>query len=271
MLRFSANLGFLWLDLPLVERIHRAGAAGFDAVEFHWLGVEAIEDLRKALQETGLPVAGVNTAPGDRAAGEVGLAALPGRGAEARASIDAAIGHAAALGAGYVHVTAGIPEPDRRDAARQAYLESLAHASEKAEAAGITVVIEPICQREVPGYFLRDTGEATEIIRELGRGNVKMLFDCYHVQVSEGDLARRFENLLPLIGHVQIAAVPTRREPDEGEIAYDRLLKAIEALGYDGFIGCEYRPRGTVEEGLGWLRRLREAIAADEREADVRS
>ena len=109
-----------------------------------------------------------------------------------------------------------------------------------------------------PGYFLRTTDAAAEIIAELGRGNIKLMFDCYHVQISEGDLTRRFERLLPLIGHVQIAGVPSRAEPDEGEVAYERLLPALEAAGYSGFIGAEYRPRGTVEEGLGWLRRFRE-------------
>ncbi len=256
MPRISANLGFLWLDLPLVERIRRAKAAGFEAVEFHYPYDTPVDDVRAVLAETGLPVVGLNTRPGDIAAGDLGLAALPGREAEARAAIDEAVAYAAALSARYVHVMAGKPPAGEHQSAERAYLSALEHAADKAGPAGLTIVVEPLNVYDAPGYFLRTTAQASELIGRLGRPNVKILFDCYHVQISEGDLTRRLETLLPIVGHVQIAAVPSRREPDEGEIAYDRLLSAIDAMGYDGFVGAEYRPRATVEEGLGWLRSL---------------
>ena len=259
MLRFSANLGFLWKDLSLLEAVRRARAAGFDAVEFHRPYDVPAETLRAVLVETGLPAVGLNTRAGNAAAGEFGLAALPGRGADARAAIDEALGYAGAIGAAYVHVTAGRPDAGEWPQARNAFLDSLDYASGLAAASGRIIVIEPLNARDMPGYFLRTSGEAAEIVRELGHGNVKILFDCYHAQISEGDLARRIENLVPAIGHIQIASVPSRREPDEGEIAYDRLLKTVDAMGYAGFIGAEYSPRDGVEEGLGWLRAMRSA------------
>jgi len=259
MLRFSANLGFLWRELPLVERISRAKAAGFDAVEFHYPYDVPVEAVRAALLDAGLPATGLNTRPGNEAAGELGLSALPGREAEARAAIDEAIDYAKAIGAGSVHVLAGRLGKNEPHAS-QAYRDALDYAGRRAEAAGIVVLIEPINQRNAPGYFLRTSDQAAAIIAELGRKNLRILFDCYHAQISEGDLTRRIENLLPLIGHIQIAAVPSRAEPDEGEVAYDRMLRAIDAMGYEGFVGAEYRPRGTVEEGLGWLKRFREPV-----------
>ena len=254
MLRFSANLGFLWRELPLLERLERSKAAGFDAVEFHYPYDVPAATVAAALARLNLPVVGLNTRPGDLDQGELGLCALPGREGEARAVIDEAVAYAKAVGAGYVHVMAGKAEGGR---ARDSFLAALDHAATAAEADGLTIVIEPLNARDVPGYFLRTTAEAAAIIAELGRPNVKILFDCYHVQISEGDLTRRFEKLLPSIGHVQIAAVPSRAEPDEGEIAYDRLLPAFGALGWSGFVGAEYRARGTVEEGLGWLSKFR--------------
>jgi hydroxypyruvate isomerase len=256
MLRFSANLGFLWIDLPLTDRIRRAKAAGFDAVEFHFPYDVPAAEVRAALEETGLPAVGLNTRLGSRQ-GDAGLAALPGREAEACAAIDEALAYAEAIGAGYIHVVAGRVGDDEREAARRTFLATVAYAADKAKPAGITIVIEPLNRFDAPGRFLRTSEEAAELIGALGRDNAKILFDCYHAQISEGDLTRRIEKLLPLIHHIQIAAVPSRREPDEGEVAYDRLLPAIDAMGYRGFIGAEYRPRGTVEEGLGWMQASR--------------
>lgn len=262
MIRLSANLGFLWIDLPLVERIRRAKAAGFDAVEFHYPYDVPVDEVKAALSEAGLPVVGLNTRPGDMAAGDLGLAALPGREAEAHAAIDEAVAYADAIGASYVHVMAGNPPADRLDEAAHIYRKALAHASDKAGQAGLTIVIEPLNRHDAPHYFLRTTEQAAGIIGALGRSNVKVMFDCYHAQISEGDLTRRIEALLPLIGHIQIAGVPARGEPDQGEVAYDRLLRAVDAMGYRGFVGAEYHPQGTVEDGLGWLPRMREALSS---------
>jgi len=255
MLRFSANLGFLWRDLPLLDAIRAAKRAGFDAVEFHYPYDVPAGDVAALMADVQLPAVGLNTRPGNPAAGDLGLCAVPGREDEARAAMDEAVAYAAAIGAGYVHVMAG--KAERTPEARSTFLRALDYAAAGAAEIGGIVVIEPLNARDAPGYFLRTTEEAAELIAALGRDNVKILFDCYHVQISEGDLTRRFERLKPLIGHVQIAAVPSRAEPDEGEIAYDRLLPALQALGWSGFVGAEYRPRSSMDAGLGWLERMR--------------
>jgi hydroxypyruvate isomerase len=261
MLRFSANLGFLWKGLPLTEGVRRAKKVGFDAVEFHAPYEVPVDEMKAVLEETGLPVAGINTRPGDASAGEVGMAAIPGREAEARAAIDEALAYASTIGATYVQVTGGKVDDDHRTRARKTYMKALEHASRGAEALNINIVIEPCNRRDVPGNFLNRTDQAAAIITELGRPNVKILLDCYHLQVSEGDLTRRIETLMPMIGHIQIAAVPTRAEPDEGEVDYRHLLKLIEKLGYRGFVAGEYRARAEVETGLGWLRAFRADLA----------
>ena len=257
MLRFSANLGFLWTDLPLPARVRAARAAGFEAVEFHFPYDVPVAELRAALNEgPALPVVSLNTRRGDPAAGEFGLCALPGRETDGLAAIDEAIAYGQAIGAASVHVMAGIVRPEQSAEAARTFAAALAHAGRQAEGAAMDVVIEPINQRDAPGYFLRDTAHVARIIEQVGRPNVKMLFDCYHTQITEGDLTRRLERFMPIIGHIQIAAVPSRAEPDEGEIAYDRLLRTIEDLGYRGFIGAEYRPRASMEDGLGWLKSI---------------
>jgi hydroxypyruvate isomerase len=260
--KLSANLGFLWKGLPLVDAVRRAKKAGFDAVEFHMPYEVPADAMKAVLAEVALPVAGINTSHGNVAAGEAGIAAIPGREAEALAAIDQALAYAEAIGAHYIQVTAGKVKDEERSAARKTYLRALEHAARGAEARGITIVIEPLNHFDVPGAFLNTTDQAASIIAELGRANVKILFDCYHAQISEGNLSRRLEKLMPIVGHIQIAAVPSRAEPVEGEIAYDRLLKAIDAMGYSGFVGAEYRARGEVEAGLGWMATFREVCAA---------
>lgn len=261
MLRFSANLGFLWKGLPLTEGVRRAKKGGFDAVEFHAPYEVPAEEMKAVLAQTGLPVAGINTRPGDVSAGEAGMAAIPGREAEALAAIDEALAYAHAIGATYIQVTGGKVEDERRTRARKTYMKALDHAARGAEPLGIIIVIEPCNRYDVPGNFLNRTDQAAGIITELGRSNVKILLDCYHLQISEGDLTRRIEKLMPMIGHIQIAAIPTRAEPDEGEVDYEYLLRLIEKLGYRGFVAGEYRAREEVEAGLGWLKTMRAALA----------
>jgi len=257
MLKFSANIGFLWTDRSNVERIHAAKAAGFDAVECHFPYDEPTKDVKAALDETGLPMLCLNTWPGDRDAGDFGLAAMPGREGDARDAIDQAIAYAEAIGATSVHVMAGKPGEGMAKQAHQTYLDNLSYACSIASPHGITILIEPINGSDAPGYFLQYAGFAKEIVNQVGSPNLKIMFDCYHTQLMQGSLTRWIEYLLPLIGHIQIAGVPSRAEPDEGEVAYDRLIPAIAAMGYHGYIGAEYRPRGTVEEGLGWLEDFR--------------
>lgn len=252
-MKFSANLGFLWKDLPLAEAIRAAAQAGFAAVECHWPYDVPAAETRAALAGTGLPMLGLNTRRGDVAIGENGLAALPGREADARAVIDEAIGYARATGSGAVHVMAGNTSGPR---ARAAFLENLRHAC--AEAGPITILIEPLNPYDAPGYFLNTTGQAAEIIRAVGAPNLRMMFDCYHVQIIEGDVIRRLAGLLDLVGHIQIAAAPDRGPPDHGELDYAHVLREIAALGWTRPIGAEYRPDGATEQSLGWMARFRD-------------
>lgn len=253
-MKFSANLGFLWTELPLPAAIRAASAAGFDAVECHWPGDVPAAEVRAALDGTGLPMLGINTRAGDAAAGELGLCALPGREADARAAIDAAIGYAGAIGAGSVHVMAGRaggPE------AAVAFRANLIHACDRAAPLGITILIEPLNRYDAPGYFLSTTSQAAEIIDALALPNLRLMFDAYHVQTMEGDVTRRLTALLPIIGHVQIAAVPDRGAPDHGELDCNHVLAHLRDLGWTRPIGAEYRPDGPTEATLGWLDRWR--------------
>ena len=247
MARFSANLGFLWTDLALPEGIRKAKAAGFDAVEVHFPYDVPAETVNAALDETGLPLLGLNTIRGNVEAGDFGLSAVPGRETDARKAIDMALDYAHATGCRNVHVMAGKGGDERT------FLSNLAYAAYEARDIGVGVLIEPINHHDVEDYFLSSVEQAAEYVDLIGAPNLKIMFDCYHVQVMQGDLERRLEAHLPLIGHIQIAAAPSRAEPDEGEISYERLIPVIEAMGYDGFIGAEYRPRTTTDEGLGWM------------------
>lgn len=254
MAKFSANLGLLWRELALPDAIRAAARAGFDAVECHWPYDVPADDIRSALSKTGLVMLGLNTVRGRVDAGENGLAALPGREAEARAAIDQAIGYARAIGALNVHVMAGSASGG---AALETFLSNLAYACAQAAPHGLTILIEPLNQNDWPGYFLRGTQQAADIIRSVGAPNLRLMFDCYHVQIIEGDLTRRLSALMPLIGHVQIAGVPDRGEPDRGEVSYRHIVDVLENLGYDRPIGAEYRPAGPTEERLGWMAGLR--------------
>lgn len=257
MPRFSANLGFLWNDRSLPDAIRAAHAAGFEAVECHFPYDENVAAVKAALKETGLPMLSLNTVRGETEQGDFGLCAVPELVAEARSSIDLAVDYAGQIGARSVHVMAG--KADGAEA-KAAFLSNLAYASEQAAAAGLTILIEPINRTDVPGYFLSRLAQAEDILTELGKANVKLMFDCYHCQMSEGNLLFRLEKHMPLIGHIQFASVPGRAEPGQGELAYDRIFARLDALGYDGFVGAEYRPRTTVEEGLGWLQSARASV-----------
>ena len=255
MLRFSANLGFLWTELPLPAAIMAAAKAGFDAVECHWPFDVPSSEVAAALTATKLPMLGLNTRRGNVDAGDFGLAACVGREDEARHYIDEAIDYAALIGAGSVHVMAG--RTDGNIAAETAYCAALAYAGAAAACHDMTILIEPINQRDVANYHLATVEAGVATIKRVGLGNIKLMFDCYHIQIMQGDLIRRIEANLDFIGHMQIAAVPDRAEPDHGELAYKDILLALDAAGYDGFIGAEYRPAHSTEAGLGWLETAR--------------
>jgi hydroxypyruvate isomerase len=255
MLRFSANIGFMWPDRPIVERIAAAGRAGFRAVEMHWPYDVPASELTAACKTAGVEVVGLNTPVGDAAKGEFGLAALPGREADFAAAFGLSLSYAQALRAPFIHAMVGVIDPASA-AAERTLVANLARAADRAAATGVGVLLEAINPRDKPGYFYSTVERAAEIIGKVGRPNVKLMFDIYHVGVGQGDALTRLGKLLPLIGHIQIAAVPSRAEPDEGEIAYDRVLRAVDALGYGGWIGCEYKPRGDTDAGLGWVEAL---------------
>ncbi len=254
MTEFSANLGFLWADRPLPDAIRAARAAGFSAVECHWPYAFDAGAVKAALEETGLPMLGLNTVRGNTAAGENGLCALPGREAEARTAIDQAIAYACAIATGprlpKVHVMAGFASGAQ---AHQTFVQNLRYAATQAAPHGITLLIEPLNRYDAPGYFLTTTDQARAIIAEVGAPNLTLMFDCYHVQIMEGDLTRRLADLQPIIGHIQFASVPDRAAPDRGEVNYPHIFAVIEGLGYDDPLGAEYKPGGDTNATLGWM------------------
>jgi hydroxypyruvate isomerase len=250
MPRFAANLSMMFTERPFLERFDAAAAAGFEAVEFLFPYAHGAAEIRGALDRNGLGLALFNAPPGDWEGGERGLASLPGREAEFRDSIARALDYAAVLEPGRLHIMAGIAQgPD----ARAAYIANLSHAA--AAASGLRLCIEPINSRDMPGYHLSTSADALIVLDAVGAENLGLQFDLYHAQIMEGDLTRRLERLTPRIAHVQIAGVPERHEPDTGEVNFPHLFATLDRLGYDGFVGCEYRPAGRTEDGLGWFRR----------------
>ena len=253
MTKFSANLGFLWADLSLPDAIRAANTAGFDAVECHWPFETPTEDVQAALVETGLPMLGLNTRRGNVEAGDNGLSAIPDRIDEAREAIMEALAYANAISAGAVHVMAGFAEGQ---SAHAVFVENLKIASEAAARLNVTILIEPLNRHDAPGYFLKTTDQARDVIEEVGADNVKLMFDCYHVGRTEGDLITRLHDLQPIIGHIQFASVPDRGTPDHGEIDYDEVFSEIEAMGWDRPLGAEYKPMVPTKQTLGWLNEM---------------
>ncbi|MDB2389701.1 TIM barrel protein [Alphaproteobacteria bacterium] len=251
MARFSANLGFLWNDLPLPDAIRAAALAGFDAVECHWPYDVPAEDVATALAETGLAMLGLNTRRGDLDAGENGVAALPGRENDARAFIDEAITYAVAIKAAHIHVMAGFAAGQ---AAHDSFMANLDYACKAATAHGITILIEPLNGYDAPGYFLNSSAQAKAIIDEVGASNLKLMFDCYHIQRLEGNLTTKLTDLFPIIGHIQFAAVPDRGAPDHGEVYYPHIYAHLDAIGYRAPLGAEYKTDGDTDNSLGWLK-----------------
>jgi 2-dehydrotetronate isomerase len=252
MPRFAANLAYLFADRPLIERFGAAAAAGFDAVELLAPYDTPASAVRSEIARYGLTQLGVNTPFGRE--GDAGLAAVPGREREWQEAFKRALDYVVAIGGRSVHCLAGRVAAEQRPAAERVFIDNLSRAAEAAAAAGVMLLIEPLNPRDRPGYFLSRVEQAADIVGKVGRSNLRIQFDFYHVQIVGGDLMRRFEAHLPLIGHVQIAAVPSRCEPNEGEINYPEIFALMDRLGYAEFVGCEYRPRARTEDGLAWAR-----------------
>ena len=255
MPRFAANLTMLFNEVPFQERFAAAAAAGFKGVEYLSPYEYPAQDLVEALRTNGLTQVLHNFPAGDWAAGERGIACLPERREEFRAGVEQALDYASALGCRQLNCLAGIRPQDLAEAeANATFIENLRYAAERARSAGITLLIEPINTRDIPGFFLCHTRQALAVIAAVGMDNLRLQYDIYHMQIMEGDLARSIETNLARIGHLQLADNPGRHEPGSGEINYPFLFDRLDELGYDGWFGCEYKPATTTEAGLAWLR-----------------
>ncbi|MGE6212584.1 2-oxo-tetronate isomerase [Comamonas aquatica] len=261
MPRFAANLSMLYNDVDFLDRFAAAARDGFQAVEYLFPYAYTPEQLAALLRQHGLQQVLFNAPPGDWDAGERGIACLPGREAEFREGIARAITYAQALQCPRIHVMAGLVPQDVDPATvRATYVANVRYAAEQAAAHGIQILLEPINGRDMPGFFLSRQDQAHALVAEIGAANVKVQMDLYHCQIVEGDLAMKIRQYLPTgnVGHFQIAGVPERHEPDVGEVHYPYLFQLLDKLGYDGWIGCEYKPaRGAAphatRDGLGWL------------------
>ena len=253
MPRFAANLGYLFTERPLLERVDAAAAAGFKAIELQFPYDVPAAAMKAAIERNALTLLGLNTPPGERE-GEFGLAAVPGRERDWQVLFARALDYASAVGASAIHCLAGKVPPDQRPAADRTYVANLMRSADLAAEKNIVLLIEPINSRDRPNYFLNHVEHAADVIAKAGKPNIRMQFDFYHVQIVGGDLIHRLEKFLPVIGHLQCAAVPVRHEPDGGEINYPAVFEVVDRLGYRGWIGAEYRPRGRTEDGLGWAR-----------------
>ncbi|MFZ6674474.1 2-oxo-tetronate isomerase [Undibacterium sp. Xuan67W] len=259
MPRFAANLSMMYNEHAFIDRFAAAAKDGFTGVEYLFPYEAPVAQLRQQLDEHGLQQVLFNLPPGDWSKGERGIASLPGREDEFKQSLDQALAYARVLGNDKLHVMAGLLDDENdRQRHRAVYLKNLAYAALLAAKENITVLIEPINTRDIPGYFLNRQDEAQEICAEIGVENLQVQFDIYHCQVVEGDIAVKLQRDMQRkhggIGHIQIAGVPDRHEPDLGEINYPYLFTLIDQLAYQGWIGCEYRPKAATSAGLDWLK-----------------
>ncbi|SDN62730.1 hydroxypyruvate isomerase [Halomonas shengliensis] len=254
MPKFAANLSMLFTEVDFLDRFAAAARAGFKGVEYLFPYDHPAEEIRRRLEDNGLEQVLFNLPAGDWAAGERGIACHPDRVEEFREGVERAIAYARVLGNTQVNCLAGIqPEGVGDDQARQTLVENLRFAADRLAAEGILLIAEPINTRDIPGFFLNRTEQALAIFDEVGSDNLKLQYDIYHMQIMEGDLAPTIEKYFDRIAHVQIADNPGRHEPGTGEIHYPFLFAHLDRLGYQGWVGAEYKPAGRTEEGLGWL------------------
>ena len=268
MPRFAANLSMMFTEVPFLERFARAGKAGFHGVEFLFPYEFPAATIKDHLDRHSLTMVLFNMPPGDWAAGDRGLACDPARAGLCRDSVFKAIEYANALGCKQIHMMAGLkPRGVNEEAMRETYLANLQHAGPALAEHGITLLMEAINTRDVPGFYLKTSRQAFDLMHYANVPNLRFQFDVYHMQVMEGDLATTLKKHISHIGHIQVANPPNRHEPDSGEINYPFLFDWIDGLGYKGWIGCEYRPKGKTEDGLGWVN----AYLAKSTHEDVKS
>ncbi len=258
MTKFAANLSMLFTEVPFPDRFAAAAEAGFRGVEYLFPYALEKDDIAERLRKNGLKQVLFNLPAGNWEAGERGIACDPDRVSEFQDGVGKAIDYARALGCTQVNCLAGIPPAGvQPQTAHRTLVENLKFAASKLEAAGITILAEPVNTYDIPGFFLNRSAQAIALFDEVGSPNLKLQYDIYHMQRMEGELANTIERLLPRIAHIQLADNPGRNEPGAGEINYPFLLSFIDRLGYGGWIGCEYKPRSGTKEGLGWMQAYR--------------
>ncbi len=263
MPRFAANLSMLFTDVPLLDRFDRAARAGFSSVELQFPYEATANAILERLQAHGLKMVLHNLPAGDWAAGDRGIACNPARVAEFRAGVALAVEYAGVLGVPQLNCLAGKPGEGTSDAlARATFVANLRFAAAALKAAGLKLLIEPINNHDVPGFWLNRTALAISVLDEVGADNAFVQYDIYHAQRYEGELAATMSKYLARIGHIQVADNPGRNEPGTGEIHYAFLFEHLARIGYTGWIGCEYKPATTTEAGLGWLEAARRKLGA---------
>lgn len=271
MPRLAANLMFLFTEVDFARRFAAAAQAGFRGVEYQFPYDEDEREIVARLREHGLEMVLQNLPAGDWAAGERGIACHPGRKQEFRDSVETAIVSARSLGCPRLNCLAGVAPPDADEASlRETLVENLAYAAGRVAQEDMTLLVEPINTRDMPGFYLSRSDQAIAVIEEVGAPNLKLQFDVYHMQVMQGDIVRTLERSLEHVGHVQIADNPGRHEPGTGELNFEFILGELDRLGYAGWVSCEYRPRAGTLEGLSWARRYLSGHAPSESDRDGR-
>lgn len=255
MPKFAANLTMMFNEVPFLERFEAAAKAGFNYVEYLWPYDYPAETLKAKLDQFGLKQVLFNTSAGDINKGEWGIAAIPGREADARRDIDQALAYAIALECPTVHIMAAVvPEGADREAYKKTFIENILYAADKFKAHGINICLEALSPEVKPRYFLKSQFDTLEIVELVNKDNVFIQLDYFHAQNVDGNLARLTDKLKGKFAHVQIASVPDRHEPDEGEINYSFIFNKLGEIGYQGYIGCEYKPRADTNAGLEWFK-----------------